>query len=139
MRTFYIFKIKKHFAILTRNNPYSLFKTIEEIYKLKESELKKTRNIFKYIQDTIDTDNINIQIYNQYKNKYTYTKFKDIHTINNYYTKEKSRLTINKTYMLLRTNEQIPSFLKTLTNTKQDMFACDFENKDFFWLEDLVY
>ena len=32
MRTFYIFKIKKHFAILTRNNPYSLFKTIEEIY-----------------------------------------------------------------------------------------------------------
>lgn len=139
MRTFYIFKIKKHFAILTRNNPYSLFKTIEEIYKLKESELKKTRNIFKYIQDTIDTDNINIQIYNHYKNKYTYTKFKDIHTINNYYTKEKSRLTINKTYMLLRTNEQIPSFLKTLTNTKQDMFACDFENKDFFWLEDLVY
>ena len=138
MRTFYIFKIKKHFAILTRNNPYSLFKTIKEIYKLKESELKKTRNIFKYIQDTIDTDNINIQIYKQYKNKYTYTKFKDIHTINNYYTKEKSRLTINKTYMLLRTNEQIPSFLKTLTNTKQDMFACDFENKDFFWLEDLV-
>lgn len=139
MRTFYIFKIKKHFAILTKNNPYTLYKTIEDIYKLKESELQKTHNIFKYIQDIIDTDNVNNQIYDEYKNKYTYTKFKDIHTINNYYTKEKSRLTINEKYLLLRSNEQIPSFLKTLSITKQNMFACDFDNKDYFWLEDLVY
>ena len=139
MRTFYIFKIKKHFAILTKNNPYTLYKTIEDIYKLKENELEKNKNLFNHIKDTFNKDVLNTNIYNSYKNKYTYTRFKDIHTINNYYTKERSRLTVNKTYLLLRSTEEVPSFLKTLSASKQNMFVCDFENKDYFWIEDLVY
>ena len=139
MRTFYIFKIKKHFAILTKNNPYTLYKTIEDIYKLKENELEQNKNLFNHIKDTFNKDVLNTNIYNSYKNKYTYTRFKDIHTINNYYTKERSRLTVNKTYLLLRSTEEVPSFLKTLSASKQKMFVCDFENKDYFWIEDLVY
>ena len=139
MRTFYIFKIKKHFAILTKNNPYTLYKTIEDIYKVKEKELEQDKNLFNHIKDTFNKDVLNTNSYNSYKNKYTYTRFKDIHTINNYYTKERSRLTVNKTYLLLRSTEEVPSFLKTLSASKQKMFVCDFENKDYFWIEDLVY
>ena len=40
MRTFYLFKIKTNYSILTKNNPYNLYKTLEEIYHLKKDEIK---------------------------------------------------------------------------------------------------
>ena len=55
--------------------------------------------------------------------------------INNYYRDEESRLIINKAYMLLESNVVKPSFFKDLIN--KGLFVCDFENKDYFWLDSL--
>ena len=95
MRVFYIFKIKKPYAILTKNNPYNLYKTIEHIYYLKPEELKIGLNIFDNLSSTFNKDNLNDNIYSYYKNRNTYTKFKNTHTIIDYFSKEKSKLIIN--------------------------------------------
>lgn len=132
MRTFYIFKIKKPYAILTRNNPLPLYKTIEHIYYLKENELKKHNNIFNQLKDTFNQENLNNLIYFNYKNNYNYIKFNNTHIINDYYTKEKTKMIVNKNYILIKTTKDIPSFLNILSN-KDNIFICDFNNKDFFW------
>ena len=55
--------------------------------------------------------------------------------INNYYKNEESKLTINKAYLLLETNMIKSAFFNDLKN--KNLFVCDFENKDYFWLDSL--
>ena len=50
MRTFYIFKIKKHLTILTNNHPYLLYKTIESNYAF---DLLNNSSEFLIIQNPI--------------------------------------------------------------------------------------
>ena len=138
MRTFYIFKIKNSYAILTKKNPYHLYKTIENIYYLKPEELKYKINIFDSIKEKFNKEYLNNNIYEYYKDKHNYTKFKNVHMINDYYTDEQTKMTINNTYLLIKSTKEIPSFLKVLNNIKHNIFVCDFKNKDYFWLEDII-
>ena len=136
MRTFYLFKIKTNYSILTKNNPYNLYKTLEEIYHLKKDEIKIAYDLFSQIRDTFNKELLDNNIYEYYKSKYTYTKINNTHIINDYYTDEKSKLTINPTYLLIRRTKQIPTFLRTITK-KNNIFVCDFDNIDYFWLDEL--
>lgn len=138
MRTFYIFKIKKHFAILTKNNPYNLYKTIERIYYLNENELKKTTNVFEYLKENINKEELNNIIYSNYHEKSNYTKFLNTHMIYDYFTNEKTKLIINKKYLVIRSTEEIPIFFKDIEKNEKNLFVCDFLNRDYFWLEKLV-
>lgn len=136
MRTFYLFKIKTNYSILTKNNPYNLYKTLEEIYHLKKDEIKIAYDLFSQIRDTFNKELLDNNIYEYYKNRYTYTKINNTHIINDYYTEEKSKLVINPSYLLIRSTKQIPTFLRTITK-KNNIFVCDFDNIDYFWLDEL--
>ena len=57
--------------------------------------------------------------------------------IYDYYTKEESKLIINTNYLYIKSTKQIPTFLKSITR-KEKIFVIDFENIDYFWLEELL-
>lgn len=135
MRKFYLFIINKEFSILNKKNPYDLYKQMETIKNLKKDEFYIAIKIYETLANTIDKYKLNMKIYNNHKKSYYYTKYKNTHMINNYYKDEKSKLIINKSYLLLETNILKSAFLKDLIN--QDFFACDFENKDYFWVDSL--
>lgn len=137
MRTYYIFKIKKEYALLTKNNPYNLYKSLEDMSSLKTGELEIALNFFDQIVDYFDKERLSIRLFKKYKNDYNYTNHLNVHMINDYYSQEKTKLIINSSYMLLRSTKQIPIFLKEFVK-KDNIFVCDFKNKDYFWLEQLV-
>ena len=137
MRKYYLFKINKTYYNLTRHNPYNLYKTIESIYHVKEQDLKYYYNIFTSIRETFNKDYLNTNIYEYYKNRHSYTKVNNTHMIYDYYSKEESKLTINTNYLLIKSTKQLPTFLKAITK-KEYIFVCDFENIDYFWLEELL-
>lgn len=137
MRIFYMFKIKKQYANLTKKHPYNLYKTIEQIYQLKTEELNFAINIFDQISDTFNKDIINHIIYENYKEQETYSNYLNTHIINDYFTNEQTKLIVNKSYMLLKSTKQIPLFLKEI-QFKDNIFICDFNNKDYFWLEQIA-
>ncbi len=137
MRTFYIFKINKEFAILTKNCPYNLFKSIEQIYYSDKNDLSLAYNIYEQIILPLDKVKINLNIFEKCKESDYYTKFNNIHMINNFYSDEQSKLIVNRSYMLLRSTKGSPSFLKLLQEI-ENIFVCDFENKDYFWLESVL-
>ena len=136
MRTFYIFKINKELAILTKDSPYSMFKSMEQIYKLDKKDFSIGLKLFEQLAVPIDYDKINKTIYKKYKDNDHYMKYRNVHKINNRYKPEDTKLTVNRVYLLLESNIIKPLFLKAL-NIDNDLFVCDFENKDYFWLESL--
>ena len=131
MRTFYLFKIKKTYYNLTKNNPYNLFKALESIYYSNNYEITYSINFFNQIKENFNKDHLNNQIYETYKDNYSYTKCNNIHLINDYCKKE-----INKTYLLIKSTKQIPAFLKNIPY-EENIFVCDFKSKDYFWLNEL--
>lgn len=136
MRTFYLFKIKKNYTILTKDNPYNLYKAIESIYNLKQEEINTGYDFFNQIRDTFNKENLDNNIFEYYKNRYSYTKVNNTHIINDYYSDEKSKLIVNPSYLLIKSTKDLPTFLKAIRR-KDNIFVCDFDNIDYFWLEEL--
>ena len=58
--------------------------------------------------------------------------------IYDYFTNEKTKLIINKKFLVIRSNEEIPVFFKDIEENEKNLFVCDFLNRDYFWLEKLV-
>ncbi len=137
MRTFYLFKIKKSYTELTKTAPYNLYKAIENVYYLKQEDLNYFNNFFVQIRDTFNKEYLDNNIFEYYKNKYTYSKVNDIHMIHDYYTEEKSKLIVSRSYLYIKSTKNLPTFLKAITR-KDNIFVCDFANKDYFWLEELA-
>ena len=64
MRSFYIFKIKKEITILTKEIPYNLYKTIDNLYYLDSNNTDISFNIFNDLFDTFDVSYMNKRINN---------------------------------------------------------------------------
>ena len=137
MREFYIFNINNEYKYNTKIDPYFLYKIFEELHNLNQLNIKYGINIYNNITNPINKKYFNSIIYNKYKNNYSYTKYMNKHQFNNYYNNEKSLLIINNSYIKLDTSSINSSFLKYL-NKYRNLFACDFDNKDYFWLESIA-
>ncbi len=137
MRTFYIFKIKEEFATLTKNNPYHLFKMFSYIYNLEQSEINKGADLFFKLTIPFPSKKLDITLFKKYQDNYFYTKFKNVHQINNLYSKEESKLIVHNNFLVLKSNLIRPTFLQVLQEEK-NLYLCDFENKDYFWLESIT-
>lgn len=136
MRTYFVFKIKKHYASLAKNRPYQIYKTIEDLYYLTSKELLNSNNIFLQIHDKFNTENLNNLVYNTFKDTYSYTKYQNTHRIIDYFKDEKTKMIINQSYIMIKTTKEIPTFFKILSKRK-NIFICDFINKDYFWLSNI--
>ena len=111
MRHFYIFNINKEFIILTKKHPYSLFKTFEEIYNLNKDQIKYGISIYDNVIIPFDKYKLSNIICNYYKLNDNYIKFNNIHTYNDYYNRENSKLTINNSFMILDSTSVKPVFV----------------------------
>lgn len=137
MRQFFIFKIKDEFAILTKKNPNHLYRTLEQIYYVDRNDLELGIDLFERIIEKLNPKQIDIDLFKKYKENYFYTKYRNVHQIYDVYRHEKTKLIVNRTYLEMESSVLRPSFLKDLEKEK-NLFFCDFENKDYFWLDHLV-
>ena len=136
MRTFYIFKINKEMGILMKECPYNLFRSLEGIYYLDKVNVSLGKDLLDNLIVPIDKYNYNKLIYDKNKDNDFYMKVGDNHRIINKYRKEDTSIIVKNSHILLKTNivsKDIKKFLPL-----NELFACDFENKDYFWLEQLV-
>ena len=71
------------------------------------------------------------EIYYEFKLKYGYKRNGNKHNLN---TSENSTLQINNYNIKLITENNYSIFFKYLNNYNNNLFVCDFENMDYFWL-----
>ena len=137
MRTFYIFKISKNMTLLTEDNPYNLYKTLEEIYLLDKKSVSYGKDLLDQLIIPINKEKYNRVIYEINKDNDFYMKMGDKHTIYNRYRDESTTIIIKNSHIILQTtsiNKNITNFLPS-----RNLFVCDFKNKDYFWLSKLVH
>lgn len=137
MRTFYIFNIKKEMSILTHDTPYNLYRTIESLYYLDNINLGLSYKLYDQIFDSFDKEYMNVVINRIYQNNNYYYQENNRHVISNKYRPENSYLYIHRSHLLLKSNVIKPTLLTNYTNS-DNLFVCDFKNKDYFWLSEVI-
>ncbi len=131
MRHFYIFKINSSISKVFKNRPYEVFHTLEMLYYRKEDDINLVVN---QLIKPISLKELDILLFKKFKNNYFYMKYKNVHSLHDFYRKESTTLSLHKTFIKMDTNVIKPCFLKELQEFN-DLFVCDFENKDYFWLD----
>ncbi len=137
MRTFYIFKINNDYYKLTKNMPYNLYKALLNIKLGTKENITYLKNEYNSLVDKYNKIELNKYIYGKMSNLDGYNLFNSVHTFNSYYTNEASKLIVNNSYMILKTNTITPYFLDYLEDIP-NLFLIDFEKGDYFYLSNLV-
>ena len=137
MRTFYIFKINNDYYKLTKNMPYNLYKALLNIKLGTKENITYLKNEYNSLVDKYNKIELNKYIYGKMSNVDGYNLFNSVHTFNSYYTNEASKLIVNNSYMILKTNTITPYFLDYLEDIP-NLFLIDFEKGDYFYLSNLV-
>lgn len=111
-----------------------LFKMFNEIYSSNDQDLINKFRLFEQITIPINKKIFNNYIMLKHRDDIFYTKNDNVHTIEN--DKEISRLTINNTFLKIKSNKNINSFIKDIVDSRECLFIIDFKNKDYFWVNE---
>ncbi len=137
MRTFYIFYINKEFKILTKDNPYNLYKALENIYYFDKDDMYTGMNIFDQVAIPFKKEEVNDYIFNNFKDNDFYMMNKNKHKFFNKYRDEKILIKTNLTHIYLKTNMSNKYVFENI-NINPNLFACDFQNNDYFWVDNIL-
>ncbi len=138
MRLYYVFDVKSNIANIYQDKPSSLYKILENIYFMHREEASYGFNIFKQLTNRIKVMELNNAIYIKLHKDLVYSKMGNEHIINDLYHDEVSILKIKNMGILIETNKSFSSFFELLNELNPNYFVCDFKDKDFFFVSNIV-
>ena len=138
MRTFYLFDVKENILKNYRNNYEELYGLLESIHYLKTEDIILGFNIYQKLVNPMKKEEYNDYIKKNNLGKENYICYNYTHTINDFYFNESTKMIINNSHIKIKTNKNVPSFFYNIRNFK-NIFVCDFNNHDYFLLEDTIY
>lgn len=138
MKVYYAFKLKNEFVNLYKNNPSVLFNILKSIYYLDKTEATYGFNLFKQLILPINKNYLDRHLYIKLHKDIPYIKRDNVHCINNLYKDEVSRLIITNFYLKLELDQDNSSFFKILDEEINNLFICNFEYTDFFFLTEYL-
>lgn len=138
MRTFYLFEVKENILKNYRNNYEELYSLLESIHYLKTEDIILGFNLYEKIVNPILKEEYNDYIKKNNLGHENYICYNYTHTINDFYFNESTKMIINNSHIKIKTNKNVPSFFYNIRNFK-NIFVCDFNNHDYFLLEDTIY
>lgn len=128
MRKYFLFSIRKEYYDIYYKNPLVLYKTLENLYYLKKENINFGLSLYKQICNIIDVDRLNSyfeQVCLEKKNnKYLLV-----------YNQEKIIFGVYYPCIVCKTSKNYPFGLKIISYYDRNLFVCDFENKDYFFLD----
>lgn len=127
MITYNIFSIKKEIYIIYKNNPKSLYKTLYNLNNLNKSDLNLGLSIYNEICNIINKQKIT-----KYINLLPITR-----NVKNKYLINKNVIIINPSKITLKYKEINEDIIYTLNNYNKYLFACDFKNNKYYWLNEI--
>lgn len=135
VRKFYIFNVNKEMSILTKDSPYMLFKSFESIYRSDRADFDIAYSLYGQLASKFNKGEVSKKISEKNLGSQHYIGSLNHHTYTNKYRGEKCELEIKNSYLLC---ESTGGNLYLLNGLKgYNLFACDFENKDYFWLDEI--
>lgn len=133
MRKYYLFIIKNDYFKTYKNNPKVLYKTLYNLYKIKQIDVTYGLSLY----DNLCNVNSKKLLINYIKKKYEYEMLSS-KIIKLKLPNEKTIIQINYSCIIIITNVNVPEFFKVLNIYNKRMFVCDFINQDYFWLSEQI-
>ncbi len=135
MRTYYAFIIKDSLIHFYSKKPYSLYRILEQIYNLKSNDVVLGYRLLEQVTTPFGLRKTNQFIYNRYYNELSYSKSELGHIIKNLYSEEITLLKVFNSHVRIKSNINYSSFFDSIKNYNKNIFICDFENRDYFWID----
>lgn len=133
MRTYYVFNINKEMSILTKDTPYVLYKSLESIHKTRDVYMASS--LYEQLASKFNKNMINNLLLESFKDNQHYIYVNNHHSYYNKYKEESCTIDVKNSYLLCNSNSGRLILLNKLTGF--NLFACDFQNKDYFWLSEM--
>lgn len=132
MRKYYLFLIRDDIKDNYINSEENLYSILYEIYKLNLDNIYYGISIYNQICNVFDKEIINNYLKN--KNKKFIKCINNKFFINDIKIHEKSCIQVNNSCIVIKSNCNYPNSLKIFRWYSFNIFICDFENKDYFWI-----
>ena len=132
MRVFYIYNINDFFTSIYDKYPYKLYKMLEDAYRTNKHNIVISSNYYEQITTKFNKLFINNYLKSNNKLDLYYYNKNNIHIISS--GEEYTKLMISSYCLKIKTNLNYPTFFKNIKNYSDNIFICDFENQDYFWL-----
>ena len=129
MRKYYLFVFKKEYYNFYKNKSYVLYKILENLYNLKSYDFSYGINIYKEMCLPFSYKVLKNYIDNKINNNKISNKV--IKIKNN---KEVVYLQLGYAKVIIKTNVNTPKIFKIFNIYNKNIFICDFQNNDYFWL-----
>lgn len=139
MRTYYAFIIKDSLMHFYRKKPYSLYKILEQIYRLKNNDIVLGYRLLEQVTEPFGTRKTDKFIYKKHLNELEYSRLDDGHMIKNLYSEEITFLKVFHSHVRIKTNNNYSAFFNSIQEYDENIFVCDFENQDFFWVSKINF
>lgn len=132
VRVFYVYNINDYFCSVYDKYPYKLYKMLEDAYLTKQHNIMLSSSMYEQIITNFNKLFMNNFIFaNNKLDAYYYNK-DNIHLITN--NLEYSKLMVTSYCLKIKTNLNYPKFFSNINKYSDNIFICDFINKDYFWL-----
>lgn len=124
MRTYYLFKINEQ--IKHKLNTKELYIILDNMYHL--NNINYEVSLYNKVCKLIDID-----VISSYLNK-------TCHFMNNHnkYLFNDFLVELNRSVIVIKSKINIPIIFRILNIYSKDFFVIDFDNKDYFWLEEII-
>ena len=136
MRIFYIYNVNDLYASVYDKYPYKLYKMLEEAYYTNKHNLVESSFLYEQMTTRFNKLFMNNYLFANNKLDVYYCKKNNIHFISSRY--EYSKLMVSSYCLKLKTNLNYPKFFEHIHGYSDNIFVCDFQNQDYFWLNKVI-
>lgn len=136
MRCFYVYNINDHFCDVYNKYPYKLYKILEDAYLSNKYNSKNSSIIFDSVTDSYNKLFVNNYIFANNRFDIYYCNKNNIHLISN--RKEYSKLIVTSYCLKIKSSINYPKFFENIHKYSENIFICDYDNKDYFWLNRVI-
>jgi len=127
MKTYHILCIKKEAYNIYKDKPKSLYKTLYNLYNFNKTDLRLGISIYNEICYKINTKKIK-----EYINLLPIKRY-----VKNKYLINKNIIIIKPSNIILKNDKIDKDIVYILNNYYEYLFACDFENNKYYWLNEI--
>lgn len=138
MKVFFVFDLRKEIISLYKDNQLVLFDILKQIYCLDQSEILYGYNLLNQLVNKVDKEKIDREIFIKFHRNIPYSKDGNVHYFNNLYRNEVSRMMVSRSFIKVELEQTNCTFLEILAKYSTNYFVCDFDNFDYFFLNDKV-
>lgn len=133
MRKYYLFVIQKDFYEVYKNNSFVLFKTLENLWRIKKTDFSYGLSLYDALCQTFDVPLLNRYFKGKYASRIVSKDNRHIivNEKKHYYV----LIELHYSCTIVLTNINMPNVLRDFNYYNRRIFVCDFVNEDFFWLD----